>query len=438
MTIRKILTVTAAVLAVGTLFGASAATAQTPVAFQQRHFGSHSDGSSNAAAVPCCTAMGTYDQRTVSSKQPPNPENRGGPFHSEFNLRRQYGTATVQDILPNGQRPVTIPSGIFETMSSLPFIELPGGNLFGIDTRITRTLMELNFAPGGGIGANHIGTADFTSQALADGNDFFQYVAADHVAQTAPTFRDGTTTTTTSMGAVNTGVPTWAGPYASQAGRIRVSPSPDQYGGLRNMLWDQFSHGFVPGPTTATAAEFNFVVRYGPGAPLEAQFGYNFTTPPTTVVPTTNNFFTATDVLRRSTSSAPFKLRNTPGTQGSCCTGATIVSLAGTGWFTFADFTTGTIQVLANTIGTIFNDFSTRTEMGSYAISTTSMGAIVGQMQLVSGGLLNSRGAQPANLAHTHNTQIKFAPEPGSAALIGAGALGLFGLMIRDRKRNRG
>jgi len=75
--------------------------------------------------------------------------------------------------------------------------------------------------------------------------------------------------------------------------------------------------------------------------------------------------------------------------------------------------------------------------MGSYAISTTSMGAIVGQLQLVSGALLNSRGAQPANLAYTHNTQIKFAPEPGSAALIGAGAMGLIGLMIRDRRRNR-
>ena len=78
MTIRKILNVTAAVLAVGTLFGAAAATAQTPVAFQQRHFGSHSDGSSNAAAVPCCTANGTYDQRTVSSKQPPNPKDLDG------------------------------------------------------------------------------------------------------------------------------------------------------------------------------------------------------------------------------------------------------------------------------------------------------------------------------------------------------------------------
>jgi len=297
--------------------------------------------------------------------------------------------------------------------------------------------MELNFAPGGGIAANHIGTADFTAMALAQGNDFFEYVAANHAAQTAPTFRQLTHTTTTTLGMVNTGVATWPGPYVSHAGRIRITPSPDQYGGLRDMLFDSFAHGFVRGAVTNTLAEFFFPVRYGPGAPLQARFGYNFTTPTTTVLPTTNASFTATDVLRRSTASAPFKLRVTPGVLGSCCTGETIISLDGTGWFTFVDFTTGTIQILANTIGIIFNDFSTRTEMGSYAISTTSMGAIVGQLQLVSGALLNSRGAQPANLAYTHNTQIKFAPEPGSAALIGAGAMGLIGLMIRDRRRNR-
>jgi hypothetical protein len=352
---------------------------------------------------------------------PPDTMNRGGPYFAEFNLRRQYGVAQVGAEVA-GRRPVTVPSGIFVTMATLPFIEIPGGNLLGIDTMIEREVYELNFSSGGGIGAAHIGTGDFTAGAIAEGNEYFSYNAANFDPTNTPTFRTAGT---------------WAGPNTEHAGRIRVTPSAQQYGGVRDQLWDQFAHGFVPGPTTASVAEFNFVVRYGPGAPLAATFGYNFTTPTTTVVPTTNSTFMASDVVRRSTASAPFKLRNTPGTGGSCCTGSTIVALDGTGWFDMIDFTTGTLQVFANTVGTVYDDFSTRTEVGSYAISTTSMGGIVGQMQLVSGALLNSRGAQYSNLAATHNTVIKFAPEPGSAALIGAGALGLIGLVVRDRKRNR-
>ena len=419
---RLFLPLTATLAAAGLFLGAAAASAQTAVAIQQRHFASHGDGSSSSSAVPCCTSMGTYDQRTVSSMHPPDTMNRGGPYFAEFNLRRQYGIAQVGALGGDARRPVTVPSGLFNTMATLPFIEIPGGNLLGIDTMIQRDVYELNFSSGGGIGAAHIGTGDFTAGAIADGNEYFSFNAANFDPTNTPTFRTAGT---------------WAGPNTEHAGRIRVTPSAQQYGGVRDQLWDQFAHGFVPGPTTASVAEFNFVVRYGPGAPLAATFGYNFTTPTTTVVPTTNSTFMASDVVRRSTASAPFKLRNTPGTMGSCCTGSTIVALDGTGWFDMIDFTTGTLQVFANTVGTVYDDFSTRTEMGSYAISTTSMGGIVGQMQLVSGALLNSRGAQYSNLAATHNTQIKFAPEPGSAALIGAGALGLIGLVVRDRKRNR-
>jgi hypothetical protein len=351
----------------------------------------------------------------------PDTMNRGGPFHSEFNLRRQYAEAQVGAETANGYRDVTIPDGVFSTMNTLPFLTLPGGNLLGIDTMLQRNLGELNFAAGGGIAAAHIGPDDFTMQAVADGNEFFSFNAADHVPVQTPTFR--------TAGEFNSN--------ASHAGRIRITPSAQQYGGVRDMVWDQFSHGFVPGPTTASVAEFNFVVRYGPGVGLPATFGYNFTTPTTTTAPTTNASFMASDVIRRSTESAPFKLRATPGTQGACCTGATQVSLPGTGWFDFFDFTTGTIQVIANTVGTVYNNFSTRTEVGSYAISTTAQGGITGQMQLVSGGLLNSRGASYSSLAHTHNTLIKFAPEPASATLIGAGALALAGLVLRDRKRKQ-
>jgi hypothetical protein len=418
---RLFLASAASLVAVGVFLGAAVASAQTAVAIQQQYFGSHGDGSSNSSAVPCCTSMGTYDTRTVSSMHPPDTMNRGGPYFAEFNLRRQYATAQVGAVGGDGKRPVTVPDGVFSTNTTLPFITLPGGNLLGIDTMLLRDVDELNFNSGGGVAAAYLGTGNFTAAAIADGNEFFSYNAADHIPTITPTFR-------TSMEFTDN---------VSHAGRIRVTPSADQYGGVRDQIWDQFAHGFVPGPTTASVAEFNFVVRYGPGVGLPAVFGYNFTTPTTTTAPTTNNTFMASDVIRRSTASAPFKLRQTPGTMGACCTGATIVALDGTGWFDFFDYTTGTIQVLANTVGTIYDDFSTRTEMGSYAISTTSMGAIVGQMQLVSGGLLNSRGAQYSNLSHTQNTVIKFAPEPGSAALISAGALGLIGLVIRDRKRNR-
>jgi hypothetical protein len=352
---------------------------------------------------------------------PVDTMNRGGPYQAEFNLRRQYATADFGALGVDGKRPVVIPDDIFNTVTSLPFITLPGGNLLGIDTMLTRQVAELNFNSGGGIGAAHITAGNITAQAIADGNEFFSYNAADFIPTNVPTFRTAGTFV----------------PNASFAGKIRVTPSADQYGGVRDQVWDQFAHGFVPGPTTASVAEFNFVVRYGPGVGIPATFGYNFTTPTTTTVPTTLNTFMASDVIKRSTESAPFKLRQTPGTGGNCCTGATIIALNGTGWFDFIDFTTGTIQVVANTLGTVYKNFSTRTEMGSYAISTTSMGSIVGQMQLVAGGLLNSRGAQIENLAHTQQTEIKFAPEPGSAALIGAGALGLVGLVIRDRKRNR-
>lgn len=417
-------------------FHAPEASAQTAVAFAQQHFASHGDGSSGPTAVPCCTAMGTYDQRVTQTQK---LTGMSGLYFDEFPLKRQFGTAQYQ-----AGGTVTIPSGVFTTVMSQPLLTLPGGQLLAIETAITRTVNQLTFMAGGGIGAANIGTGDFTTVALAQGNDFFEYVARDHVPTNVPFHK---TAGTWPGPPINT-----ANPNTSFNGRIRVTPSPNQYGGTRDMVWEQFSHGFVPGSVATQVVEFFFPVRYGvssatlthttvmgaggatfmgvAGRPVTAMFQYNFTTPTFTTISTPNNTFTTNTIIHRNTAPAPFKVRAAP-----CCTGVTFFSLTGTGWFDRIDFTTGTIQIIANTIGNAPDgDFSTRTEMGYNSI-TTSGGQVFGALQLVSGGLLNSRGAEFANLAHTHNTLIKFAPEPGSAALIGAGALGLLGLAIRDRRR---
>ena len=114
-----------------------------------------------------------------------------------------------------------------------------------------------------------------------------------------------------------------------------------------------------------------------------------------------------------------------------------VLRALGTNWFTWLNYTTGTVQVIANTIGTPLDDFSVRTEMGHNTLTTTPSGRISGELLLVSGSLLQSRGSTNHNFAHTNATLIKFTPEPGSAALIAVGALGLIGLVAHDRRRNR-
>jgi hypothetical protein len=101
------------------------------------------------------------------------------------------------------------------------------------------------------------------------------------------------------------------------------------------------------------------------------------------------------------------------------------------------NYTTGTVQVIAKSVGTPLDDFSQRTEMGHNTLTTTPSGRISGELLLVSGSLLQTRGSTNGNLAHTNVTLIKFTPEPGSAALIAVGALGLIGLVVHDRRRNR-
>ena len=109
----------------------------------------------------------------------------------------------------------------------------------------------------------------------------------------------------------------------------------------------------------------------------------------------------------------------------------------GTGWFTILPYTTGMVNVTAATIGTSIMDFTFRTETGFNNLVTTTMGGVTGTLQLVSGHLLQSRGGINTNLGGSNMTRLVFTPEPSSAALLGAGALGLLGLVMGGRKRNR-
>ena len=397
------------------LFGAFAAGAQTPVAIQQQFFASHGDGSSGPGSFPCCnqaaTSM-TTGGATVTLVQPGTYDTRttkGGLYFAEFNKRKQYGTAVVQ-----AGGTVTVPAGLFTTNQGLTLIN-PGGNLAALTTNLDRTVGQHVFQPGGGIAANHIGLGGPNTITAAAPRNYFEYDAFDNRATVTPVFRTAGT---------------WAGPNASQAGKIRVTPGVEQFGATRNILWTQLSKGFNI-VSLSTYADFLFPVVYGPGVGFNARFDYNWTATSGTIP---SNSFIAADVAFRETAEAGFVLRTAP-----TASAMTIFAGPGTGWFTHVGFTTGTVQVLANTIGTPTNNFSTRTEVGFNNLNTTTMGGITGQLQLVSGALLQSRtlGGEQNNLAHTTNTLIKFAPEPGSATLIGAGALGLIGLMIRDRRSGR-
>ena len=406
---------TIALMTAFAIVSAFSASAQTPVAIQQQFFASHGDGSSGPDSFPCCnqpvTTMttggatvtlvppGTYDTRTT----------KGGLYHAEFRNKKQYGTAIVQ---PGGT--VTIPSGIFQTNVTLMLIN-PGGNLAALNTVLDRTVGEHVFQAGAGVAANHIGPGGPNTITVPAPLNYFEYDAFANRATVTPTFRTAGT---------------WAGPNDNQAGRIRITPGPAQFGATRSILWTQVSTGFNI-VSLSTFADFLFPVVYGPGVGFDARFDFNWT-PTSGTFP--QNTFMASDVAFRETAEAGFVLRTAP-------TASAMVIFAGpgTGWFTHLGFTTGTVQVLANTIGTPTNDFSTRTDIGFNNLNTTTMGQITGQLQLVSGALLQSRtlGGEQSNLAHTTNTLIKFAPEPGSAALIGAGALGLIGMVIRDRRRGR-
>jgi hypothetical protein len=332
------------------------ASAQVLVGYQQRFFEKYGDGSSNSDSVPCCTAAGTFDQRTTGQNM--------GAYFAEFKRRQRnwYGFYRPQT---GG---VTLKQGAFTSRAhiDLPF---PGGNLRRLTTMLVRTVMDLVMRPNNG---------------------------ADHIPGIPP-FR-------TTM--------TWLGPYNLMAGHLNVTAGPNKFGGTRNILHTQFSGGVDNGTVPGLAVRFNFPVENGVGVP-----------------------FTTMNVVRRRTAQAGYTVVTLPSTMA--ISGMTVFKGAGTGWFTILPYTTGTVQALANTLGTVVMDFTTRTDMGFKNLNVTGMGGITGQLQLVSGHLLQSRGGSNTNLAGTNLTRVTFTPEPASAAMIGVGALGLLGMMLHDRRRTQ-
>lgn len=269
---------------------------------------------------------------------------------------------------------VTLKQGAFTSKASLSIL-FPGGNLRKLTTMLTRTVKDLVMRPNNGPGN-------------------FAYNGADHIPGIPP-FR-------TPM--------TWLGPYNQMAGHLNVTAGPNRFGGTRAIMHESVAGGVDNGTVPGLANRFRFPVLNGPGVA-----------------------FTTMNVVRRRTAEAGFTVVTVPSTMAVA--GVTVFKGAGTGWFTILPYTTGTVQALANTLGTVIMDWTTRTDMGFKNLNVTGMGGITGQLQLVSGHLLQSRGGSNTNLAGTNLTRVTFTPEPASAAMLGVGALGLLGLVLRDRLR---
>jgi len=367
--------------------GAATASAQVVVGFQQRFFEKHGDGSTSGDSVPCCTAMGTFDTRMTGV-------GNAGAYFAEFKNKLVDDPTTIFGGPNPNNRPnnwygnyndatngVTIRRGRFTSMASLMLV-IPGGNLRRLTTMLERTVLDLVMRPNNGPG-------NFQYNAFS--------LASPHTPGT-PTFR---------------APGTWLGPYPSMAGSLSVVQGPNRFGGTRAIIHTQQSSGVNVNQNPNEGALFDFPVAYGPGVP-----------------------FTPMNVVRRETRSATYGTITiaSPG----ATTGMVIGSLMdGTGWFTILPYTTGTVMALANTLGTPDMDWTTRTDMGFNNLVETTMGGVTGTLQLVSGHLLQSRGKENTNLAGTNVTHLVFTPEPASAMMLGAGAIGLIGLVIRDRRNSR-
>lgn len=370
------------------MLGAASASAQVLVGAQQRFFEKFGDGSTGPDSVPCCfvtpmNATPTVDNRTIGQNM--------GAYFAEFKNKTAmvgnlfgFGTPAVLNgdgpewyaVYQPGTGGVTLKAGRYTSMVSL-MLQFPGGNLRRLTTNLVRTVNDLVMRPNQGPGNFHYS---------ASGN-----------TPGIPTFR--------SPG-------TWVGPYPSMAGQLDVVAGPNQFGGTRAIIHTQFSTGVDNGQVPGFGNRFFFPVANGPGAPI-----------------------TGMGVVRRETRSATFAQVTIPSTMAT--TGMVVFQGLGTGWFTILPYTTGTVMVIASTIGTPIMDYTHRTDMGFNNLNVTGMGGITGQLQLVSGHLLQSRGGINTNLGGTNMTRITFTPEPASAALLGAGALGLIGLIVRDRRRSQ-
>jgi hypothetical protein len=356
------------------VLAAFSASAQVLVGYQQRFFEKYGDGSTGPESFPCCA---TVPATSMMASVPATFDTRttGANMGAYFAefKRRQRNWYGFYN---GGTGGVTLKQGAFTSMASLDLL-FPGGNLRRLTTMLNRTVMDLVMRPNNGPGT-------------------FMYLGAANIAP-IPTFR-------TTM--------TWQGPYLQAAGRLNVTPGPNRFGGTRNILHTQLSGGVDNGTVPGAMVRFVFPVQNGVGVP-----------------------FTAMNVVRRRTAEAGFQLETAM--TAMQLTGMVIFVGPGTGWFTILPYTTGTVQALANTLGTPIMDWTTRTDMGFKNLNVTGMGGITGQLQLVSGHLLQSRGGSNTNLAGTNLTRITFTPEPASAALLGAGALGLIGLIVRDRRKSQ-
>lgn len=349
--------------------GSLAASAQTQVMYQQRFFEAFGDGAQGPGATPCCVAHPVTTTGGGTTIVPGTFDTRttGAAMGPYFD--EYVGRTQTWYGTVNTAGDVTLQQGAFTTSGTLMLIS-PGGGLLKLSTSIMRTVQDLVFAHGNGPGA-------------------FTYNATSNNPTNTPTFRSSATFTP-----------------PSNSGKLTVTPGPNQYGGTKSIIHEQLTTGFVNDPTPGLLDEFFFPVAVGPGVP-----------------------FTANNIVRRETRSAPFNVR-----VGSF-SGPIVFSAEGTGWFTILPYTTGMVTASANTIGTSTMAFTTRIDTGFNNLNATSMGGVTGQLQLVSAHLLNTRGATVENLAGSNLTRITFMPEPGSAALIGAGVFGLIGMAASDRRR---
>jgi len=376
---------------------ASAQQSQVLVGFQQRFFEKWGDGSTSIDSVPCCfvTAMNavpTVDARTIGQNM--------GAYFAEFKNKTAmvgnlfgFGTPAVLNghgrpwygVYRPGTGGVTIEKGRYTTRASL-MLQFPGGNLRRLTTMLTRTVEDLVMRPNNGPGD-------------------FHYSGIGHTPS-RPTFRQSAM---------------WV-PYPSMAGQLDSAAGPARFGGTRAIIHTGIATGVDNGAVPGFGNRFVFPAGLGPGDPVPTSMGTRMNGP-------------FEPIVRRVTRSATFAQITIPTPMAT--TGMVVFQGLGTGWFTILPYTTGTVMAVASTIGTPIMDFTHRTDMGFRSLMETAMGGITGTLQLVSGHLLQSRGGINTNLAGTNMTRIRFTPEPASAALLGAGELGLIGLIARDRRAIR-